>query len=56
MNARDLYGFSGFDRDQVDDRHLLLCPGCNGCLRDDGGPYDQPDHGYDLHVDRELGL
>lgn len=29
--AYDLYGFGGYPRDYVDDRHLLLCPGCHVC-------------------------
>ncbi|WP_175278970.1 hypothetical protein [Prescottella equi] len=37
--AYDLYGFSTFDPNIVDDRHLLLCDGCPRCLRDAGGPY-----------------
>lgn len=29
--AWDLYGFGTFDPESVDNRHLLLCPGCHVC-------------------------
>jgi len=31
--AMALYGFSAYDDGTVDDRHLLMCPGCLTCQR-----------------------
>lgn len=68
MSLRDLYGFSGYDRETVDDRHLLACPGCYVCsealdraverdYRRRPHPRDDAaDRAHDARVDAALGL